>query len=423
MAIGNPVTFVEGSKGRLFSPLIAKSQWKEDTGAFDEELLQTIVRDCPSVLPVKEFLPSSNTLVSLGTEIYVDLGGYPGRIDNLLVTGDGYVVIVETKLYRNRESVREVVTQALQYGMAISRMSLAELEERIRRKNPSLEPDDSLRECVVKLAGKNGEDSISEDFEEAMERHLRFGEILLLVVSDGVHVSVERVTQWLQENGKGSPFKLGLVELKLYENGAQTIVMPRAVLKTTEISRHTVVVDIQASAGVSTAATVVSGFQGAGGGRTYQTRSIRPQSIPLSSADLIQQLPEADREPASELIDKLSAYGFDQGNTTSAWLQFGLTYPSEGGEFHPLVYLGKKGVAAYPLGKIRNVLGDDAMIAFHQELNQFGQFFGPDQIEEPSSQGAVVPYAQVRSVIPAFVEYLDAFKSQILSALQSDDPM
>ena len=61
-------------------------------------------------------------MFSLGREVTVDLGNRLGRIDNLLVTNDGYLVIVETKLYRNPEGVREVIVQTLQYGMAVGKM-------------------------------------------------------------------------------------------------------------------------------------------------------------------------------------------------------------------------------------------------------------------------------------------------------------
>jgi len=71
----------------------------------------------------------------------VDIGGTEGFVDNLLITNDGYIVIVETKLYRNPEATRDVVTQTLQYGMAVGQLPISKLEASIRQgQNAALQP-------------------------------------------------------------------------------------------------------------------------------------------------------------------------------------------------------------------------------------------------------------------------------------------
>lgn len=422
MSIGTPVVFTKNRQERNYAPLPAISTRLQDQDAFQEELLQDVIHRCPTVLPVREFAPTTTTLISLGTEIGVDIGDYRGRIDNLLVTNEGLPVIAETKLHRNPEATREVVAQTLQYGMAISRMSLLQFEDKIKSANPNICSGKSLRDCVISLAGERGPELIADDFEDALERHLRRGELLLLIVSDSFRVGVERVTSWLNEYGNSAPFKFGLVELKFYSTGDQMLVVPRAVLKTREVSRHTVVVDVRPSVDVSLDAQVRDDFQSPFGGRVQQMRSVHAATMPLTPGQLLETLPLEEQPIARDLIERLSEYGFDQGNTTTAWLQFGLTYPAEGGEFHPLLYLGKKGVSTYPLGRVRNLLGDDEMIKFHQRVNRFGEFFRPDQIEKPASQGAIVSYQQLRPGISAFVEYLDGFRDQVQAALQTEEP-
>ena len=87
--------------------------------------------------------------------------------------------------------------------------------------------------------------SVVDDFEDALERYLRRGELLYLIVSDGIRNSVERITHWLNEGGS-APFKFGLVELRFFELGSgDMFVVPRTLLKTREVSRHVVVVDVQ----------------------------------------------------------------------------------------------------------------------------------------------------------------------------------
>jgi hypothetical protein len=90
------------------------------TADYQEWLLQKLIDEHPGILPICDFCPGVANLFSLGREIPVDIGGGQGFIDNLLVTDDGRLVLVETKLWRNPEALREVVAQTLQYGMAVS---------------------------------------------------------------------------------------------------------------------------------------------------------------------------------------------------------------------------------------------------------------------------------------------------------------
>ena len=139
MSFGSPIVFNEDIQERRFIPLAGISARRDDPNSFNESLLQELIDATPNVLPVREYLPSTTTLFSLGREVPVDLGANNGYIDNLLVTNDGYLVIVETKLYRNPEGIREVIAQTLQYGMAVGQMPVIELEARIKRgQSPAL---------------------------------------------------------------------------------------------------------------------------------------------------------------------------------------------------------------------------------------------------------------------------------------------
>ncbi len=132
MATGNPV-LISAFNEQDYEKLRLISFSRQDHASFDETLLQRIVDQTPEILPIREFYPSVLSACSLGREIPVDLGERQGFIDNLLVTNDGHLVLVETKLYRNPEAVRDAVVQTLEYGMAVHKMSLLDLEARIRR--------------------------------------------------------------------------------------------------------------------------------------------------------------------------------------------------------------------------------------------------------------------------------------------------
>ena len=75
-------------------------------------------------MPIGEIEPGFERLLPVSMEVPCS-GGY---IDNLFVTTDGGIVLVETKLWKNLEARRIVVAQALDYAAAISRMTYVEFE-------------------------------------------------------------------------------------------------------------------------------------------------------------------------------------------------------------------------------------------------------------------------------------------------------
>ena len=421
MSLGCPVVFSEvAGQPRRFQSLDAITTLRDDPHSFDEGLLQELIGATPDIIPIREYLPSTTALFSLGREVPLDLGGSQGRIDNLLVTNDGYLVIVETKLYRNPEGIREVVTQTLQYGMAVGQLSIRELEGRIKvGQFPALLREEGIRESVARLAAPQGKSALlADDFEEALERHLRRGEVLLLIVSDGIHVGVERVTSWLNKDGNSTPFKFGMVELKIYTNGSERVVVPRTVLKTREISRHVVVVDIQPKIDVDAVARVTDDFKNDAGGSVQESRSVKAATPPMTKNHLLQMLASDERQAATRVLERLEAFPFDLRGTAS-YLQAGFYFPADGGDFHPLVNLGNGGIWAYPLVALRKAMGPEQMIAFHHGLNQFGAFYRDDQLDDPDSAGCVLKYQQLNDTADGLAAYLDAFRTQAISRLEA----
>ena len=155
-------------------------------------------------------------------------------------------MIVETKLWRNPEATREVIAQTLQYGMALSKLSLDDLEERIRtsdRRGNPLCPGETILHHVTATAAQNQFMEVADEFENSFDRSRRDGEILLLIVTDGVHSSAERLVQWMNTVVGSAPYKFGLVELCIFESpDGGRIIIPKTMLRVTEASRHVVVV-------------------------------------------------------------------------------------------------------------------------------------------------------------------------------------
>lgn len=419
MNFGSPIVFSEGAQLRCFVSLAGISARRDDPNSFNEGLLQELIDATPNVLPVREYLPSTTTLFSLGREVPVDLGANNGYIDNLLVTNDGYLVIVETKLYRNPEGIREVIAQTLQYGMAVGQMPVMELEARIKRgQSPALAGNESIRDCVSRQAAEqNHPAALADDFDEALERHLRRGEVLLLIVSDGIHVGVERVAHWLNGQGNSSPFKLGLVELKFYAHGNERLVVPRTVLKTRDVSRHVVVVDIRPQAGAEASAVVRDEFRSlTGGGKVQESRVVKAAKEPLTKSRFLQLVSAESLPTVSQLLEQLESQGLDQNGSPSL-LRVGITYP-DGGDFLGLAFLGQNDLYLNLPKRILKVIDDETAIGFRRQGSRFG-FYRQDQIENPNSLN--VKYHQIKDNIFEFADFLGEYRRKFIEALQADE--
>lgn len=416
MAIGNPV-MLSGTNEIIVDGIRSIAFSRQDQSSFNETLLQQIIDQAPEVLPIHDFYGAKTSVCSLGREIPLDLGERQGFIDNLLVTNDGHLVIVETKLYRNPEAVRDAVVQTLEYGMAVHKMTLLDLESRIRRGDPRgnrLLNEETIRSRAASMMG------FTDDFEIALERYQRTGEILLLIVADGIRTSVERITQWMNENGS-TPIKFGLVALQFYElPDGQKIVIPKTLLMTKEISRHVVVVDIQNETAANVSAVVVDKFNAPSGGASTKSRTVKSSAPPLTSEALLASLTVEGRPVAEEILRQIESIGLDQ-NTKGGWsLRYGITYPQDGGEFIPLFYLSKGGVNAYFPKRMTELLGSDALGEFRSQLRQAAPFWTDEQMSDPYTNGSIVRYEQLKDKIKKIIDVLEDFKLRAINALNNE---
>ncbi len=152
-----------------------------------EEFLQDLVHQHPSLLPMQEIEPAFTPLVSICTELTV----LAGSLDNLWMTPLGGIVLGECKLVRSPQARREVVVQALDYARAMQGWHYDDLQNAVRKAQK--QPDLSLWQ-MVSNATSDG-DSLSEhDFTDAVERRLRDGRFVVLMILDGVKEDLEALT-------------------------------------------------------------------------------------------------------------------------------------------------------------------------------------------------------------------------------------
>src|SRR5690242_627905 len=90
--------------------------------AIAEDFLQQQLHKSPSILPVEEIDDSFAPLVSLGREI--------ASVDNLFISPNGRITIVETKLFRSPEATRQVLAQILDYAKRLSSLTYDQFEQK-----------------------------------------------------------------------------------------------------------------------------------------------------------------------------------------------------------------------------------------------------------------------------------------------------
>jgi len=145
-------------------------------GAFSEAWLQETLRRYPEVLPVEEFGPVFHPLAPIGREVPTSAGS----IDNLFISHAGYLVLAETKLWRNPEAKREVVAQLIDYATALTRLTYDELDALTKDYLRKYEgTSSSLQEWVETRL-----DPVDSGFQRRVSRNLRLGRFLVLIVTD-----------------------------------------------------------------------------------------------------------------------------------------------------------------------------------------------------------------------------------------------
>ena len=209
--------------------------------AFEEGWLQELIRAHPELLPVTEIEPAFAPLVSVGREVTTKVGS----IDNLYLSPQGYLTIVETKLWRNPEARRQVVGQIIDYAKEVSRWSYEDLENRVRAYNQRFRGSNLGIFDTLQLV-EPMEETDEQAIVDIISRNLKQGRFLLLVVGDGIHESVEAMADFLNQTPQ-LYFTLALVELQVYELGEDKdkslLVIPQIVARTKEITRAIVRVE------------------------------------------------------------------------------------------------------------------------------------------------------------------------------------
>ena len=226
---------------------------------FAESGLRDLLAARAVALPVWHFDPVFASPVCLGTEFPVPS---VGRVDALFLSPSGYLTIVETKLWQNPEARREVVAQVIDYAQAIARWTFSDLETTFREQRAAAgQSTPSLYDHVC----ESEDDADGQrEFVDAVNRCLKNGRFLLLVIGDGIREGVEKMAEFLQRTPT-LQYTLGLVELACYRRRGRNeglLVVPQILTRTTEITRAVVHIEDKRAVTVSVPAETPSPGKG-----------------------------------------------------------------------------------------------------------------------------------------------------------------
>lgn len=176
-------------------------------------------------IPELEFPPSSQALVLR------EFSTNRGSIDILMVTDNADILLIETKLYRNPESHRTVVAQAIDYVKSFSETSIDTLQSKFLQSKYS---DRQLTDSLFKR----------ENFCLGLNKNIKNGFFKVLIIGDKIHSNILGMVESIHSAPHLS-FTLFLVELSPKRMDNNNILLePRIIENTMEVERSVIRLEV-----------------------------------------------------------------------------------------------------------------------------------------------------------------------------------
>jgi len=177
-----------------------------------------------------EILLSTEGLNIMPHKDVVSVREYPtsrGFIDILYVTDNAEIILVETKLFKNPESHRTVVAQAIDYAKAFSEEEVSSLKNKLQK----LGADLNFFENV-------------EYYEAIIHQNIVNGNYQVLIVGDRIHSNILGMLDSIQSAPHLS-FTVSAISLNPFRlNKNEIVLSSRIESKTNEIERSVISIEI-----------------------------------------------------------------------------------------------------------------------------------------------------------------------------------
>lgn len=212
--------------GKTVSPELVKMP--------NEAWLQKLLPTCPEILPTAEIDSRYAKLFYIAREVATEstkIG--KGHIDILYLSTNGNLVIVETKLYRNPESSRQVIGQVLDYAVS--------LHDTKQWNWDKLESIYKGKDLYSDIKRKYPEITSKENFIEKVNESIRQADFLMMIVGDAIRPSADKIAEFIN-----SPIdmhhRLALCELTTYKIADKFLIVPRLTTSTNILERAVITI-------------------------------------------------------------------------------------------------------------------------------------------------------------------------------------
>ena len=153
-------------------------------------------------------------------------------IDNLFITRDGKIILVEDKLLRN-ESSRRVIAQTIDYAQDLQKWSYEDFDSEFLLQKMNKDKL-GLYDFINRQSGGSVD---KVDFIRAIEKNLASASFLILIVGDKIHSDTEYMASFLNQHTTMN-FQIGLIEMEVYiTNDNDWLVIPYLTTKTVTIDK------------------------------------------------------------------------------------------------------------------------------------------------------------------------------------------
>jgi hypothetical protein len=206
---------------------VQKDGKTEEVGiyTFDKETeLQELLYECPQIiLSVPEIELSEE-------EIAIIFREYPtsrGPIDVFIITKNAEIILVETKLIKNPESIRTVVAQIVDYIKALT-----------------LDGCENLLDKHYKYV-KKAEDFIADDkFLYLLNKNFNTGNINGIIIGDDIHPNLLGLVESIQ-SAPHLAFHINLVKIETFRQNEQLFILAKNVENTKEVERSVIKISFE----------------------------------------------------------------------------------------------------------------------------------------------------------------------------------
>ncbi|USD62400.1 hypothetical protein J4N45_23825 [Vibrio sp. SCSIO 43140] len=198
------------------------------TGVYDEKWLQRLIFANADLLLFYEI----DSDYAGAVPVCMELATKSGRVDCIYVTPSGRLVIVETKLYRNPQSRREVIGQILDYAKDLMNWSYNDLDTKVCTVNGG--------QSLFEVVKSGGHEVLEAPFIDAVQRNLSKGRFLLLVVGDGIREGAFEIKDFLNANAS-MEFSFAMVEMQIFHMPGEQLLVNPQIMHKTEITERRVI--------------------------------------------------------------------------------------------------------------------------------------------------------------------------------------